>query len=533
MSARRLSVILVGLGTGLAVLAGALLLSLPYVLDLPRIQALLRSEASRLLDRPVRFERVSLGYWPLPAIRVRGLTVGNAPGFGTDPLLTVEEARVRVRLLPLLRGRLQFGEVTLTRPRVVVEQRRDGSWNLPAPAAPFVLVSRVRLRDGHVELRVPTETGPAASAHVVDRIDLTLEDLGWSQPIRFQLAARLPGGGLSLAVDGQLGPLAVAGSDLATLPARLSARFTAEESRPAADVPFSLTGKGQGEIRAEGPLGNLVGGGRLTFTQLTLGHRPPACAGRPARPLVLESVDLPVQIAGPTLTLQPFALRLAGGTARGGAILTWRGGVPGIRLADVRIQGVAAAPVLVDFLCQPYAVAGRLDASGEGAFSGTGAELLRSARGTWQVQVGPGRLVGPAVLTLLSGAVRVGTALYSVVNLDTPGSLFASPLEFDSLAAAGGVGGGQLRVRQLAMQSRQLRVTGSGTYGLVDTRLDFDLEVRTGRTAFGVKLAGTTREPSYQPAGRGLLRSLTDVLGTARPSPRNAPSPGGVQAGGR
>jgi hypothetical protein len=208
-------------------------------------------------------------------------------------------------------------------------------------------------------------------------------------------------------------------------------------------------------------------------------------------------------------------------------------GVPSIRLADVRIQGVAAAPVLVDFLCQPYAVTGRLDGSGEGAFSGTGAELLRSARGTWQVQVGPGRLVGPAVLTLLAGAVRVGSALYAVVNLDTPGSLFASPLEFESLAATGAVGGGQLRVRQLAMQSRQLRLTGSGTYGLVDTRLDFDLQVRTGRTAFGVKLTGTTREPSYHLAGPGLLRGLTDLLGTARPSAGNISPSGGVQPGGR
>jgi AsmA-like protein len=248
---------------------------------------------------------------------------------------------------------------------------------------------------------------------------------------------------------------------------------------------------------------------------------------------VLESVDLPVQIAGPTVTLQPFALRLAGGTVRGGAILTWRGGVPGIRLADVRVQGVAAAPVLVDFLCQPYAVAGRLDASGEGAFAGTGPDLLRSARGTWQVQVGPGRLVGPAVLSLLSGAVRVGTAVYSVVNLDTPASLFASPLEFDSLSAAGGVGGGQLRVRHLAMQGRQLRVTGRGTYGLVDTRLDFDLEVRTGRTAFGVKLGGTSGEPSYNATGRGLLRSLTDALGTPRPSAGKSATPGGVESGGR
>jgi hypothetical protein len=306
-------------------------------------------------------------------------------------------------------------------------------------------------------------------------------------------------------VEGQVGPLAAAGSDLAALPARLTARFTAEEARPDAPDGFGLSGRGEGELRAEGPLGSLTGGGRLGFARLVVTARPEACAGRPARPLVLEGVELPVQIAGPRLAIEPFALRLGGGTARGGAVLSLQGGVPAIRLTDVRLQGVAAEPILVDFLCQPYAVTGRLDAAGEGSFAGTGQDLLRSARGTWQVQVGPGRLVGPAIVTLLAGAVRVGTAV-------TSGPFPASP-DFDSLSAAGGVGGGQVQVRQLAVQNRRVQLTGSGTYGLLDTRLSFDFQVRAGKTSFGVKVTGTAREPAYQVAAGGLLKGLSEALG--------------------
>jgi hypothetical protein len=76
MRTRRLTLIFTGLGIGLVLLAGALLLSLPFLVDLPRIQALLRAEASRLLDRPVRFERVSIGLWR-SGDRVRGLSVAN------------------------------------------------------------------------------------------------------------------------------------------------------------------------------------------------------------------------------------------------------------------------------------------------------------------------------------------------------------------------------------------------------------------------------------------------------------------------
>ncbi len=519
-----------GLALGLAAL-----LVLPWVVDRAGVQALLRSEASRLLDRPVRFERVSLSYWPLPAIRVTRLVVANPEGFGPDPLLAVEEARVRVRLLPLLRGRLQFGEITFARPRVVVEQRRDGVWNLPAPAArkpspaaPFVLVSRVRLREGSVEVRVPGDAGRPVLAQLVDGIEVSLDDLGWNEPIKFQVEARLPGGGIRLALEGGVGPLAAAGADLGALPTRLLARFVATETPPRPEAPFGVSGVGEGTLRAEGPLGRLAGGGRLAFSRLTLTHRPAGCASPGPRRLVLEAVEIPVRIGGPTLTVQPFAARVAGGAVRGEAALTWRAGVPRVELSAVRVEGVAAESVLVDFLCQAYAVAGRLDAAGEFAFAGTGDDLLRSARGAWQVRVGPGRIVGPAALTLISALARVGTALYSVVNLDVPVSLFASPLEFNALAAHGAVGGERLRIDDLQLTSRRIRVTGQGTYGLTDTRLDFTMNVETGRTAYGVKIGGTARDPSYAPVPRGLFKGVIDLLGPlgfGRRAPAPAPPP--------
>jgi uncharacterized protein involved in outer membrane biogenesis len=516
---RRLLLTLVVAG-GLAVgIVGAGLLGLPFLLDLPRVQDLLRSEASRLLARPVRFERVTLSYWPLPAISVRRLTVANPPGFGPDPLLAVDEARVRVRLLPLLVGRLQFGEVILDRPRVVVEQRPDGSWNLPAPAdarptpaAPLVLVSRVRLRDGHVRLQVLEEPGRPVATHLVDRIDVTLDDLGWSAPIRFDVRARLPGGGLTVAIEGTAGPLARAGGDLAAVPARLDVRLTAEESRPPAGAAFALSGTGEGRLRIEGPLGSLKGTGRVSFARLAVAHHPPNCPPGPLRTLVLEGVELPVAIDGPHLAIRPFALRLAGGAVRGDAVLTWRAGTPGVQLSAVRVQGVNAEPLLVDHLCQPYGVSGRLDATGEVAFAGLGDELLRSARGTWAVRVGTGRLVGPGVLGLIAGAVRVGTALYAVATLEAPRSLFASPTDFQSLSAAGSVAGGQLRVREMLMDARDLRVSGDGTYGLTDTRLDFNMRVLAGRHSFAVRVGGTAREPTYGGGGARGLRDVADSL---------------------
>jgi hypothetical protein len=315
-------------------------------------------------------------------------------------------------------------------------------------------------------------------------------------------------------VDGQVGPLAAAGADLAALPARLVARFTSEEGQPSpATTALAIAGKGDGEIRVEGRLGELVGGGRLRFARLTLTHRPAGCPGAGPRSLLLEGMELPVEIRGPDLAVRPFALRLGGGTMEGEAALSFRAATPAVQLTGVRAQGVATEPVLVEFLCQPYAVTGKIDAQGDFGFAGVGDALLRSAQGQWQLKVGPGRLVGPAALKVLSGVVQVGTAVYSLVTLDAPRALAGSPLAFDSLAARGTVGGSQLRVADLAMLSRDLRVGGGGTYGLLDTRLDFMLNVQAGRTGFAVKVGGTAQAPTYVPeAPRGMLKGLSDLL---------------------
>lgn len=513
---RRLRV-LAAVAAVLVATAGALLLALPILVDVPAVQALLRTELSRLLDRPVRFDRVTLSLTPRPAVRVLRLVIANPPGFGPEPLLAVEEARIRVRLLPLLRGRLQFGEVTLTAPRVVVEQRRDGAWNLapaaarPAPAAPFVLVSRVSLHDGRLEIRIPGDAGQPLAAHLVDRIDLALEDLGWATPVGVRVHARVLGG-VALEVEGQIGPLAHAAGDLGALPARLAVRFRAEEIRAPATSPLALSGAGEGVLRLEGRLGHLAGDGRLALSRATIVHRPAACTPPGPRALTVEAVELPVRVAGPVLTVEPFAFRLGGGTVRGAATLTYRAGTPGVRLTGIELRGLAAEALLVDFLCQPYAVTGRLDATGEVAFEGTGPELRRSARGQWEARVGPGRLVGPAALTLVAGAVRLGTALYSVLNVDLPTSLFASPLEFDALRAAGRLADAELRVRDVVMTSRRFRVAGHGTYGFEDERLDFTLDVEAGRTAYGIRVGGTAGAPTYVPVPRTVLRGITDAL---------------------
>src|SRR6266478_2963703 len=110
----------------LLVLALAAAVAVPYVVDAPRVQSLIARSAAQALGRPVRLGALSVRVLPLPAVRLKNLEVAEDPRFGTKPFLTIETGSFRLRLLPLLRGRVEFGELVLERPQVALIQGPAG-----------------------------------------------------------------------------------------------------------------------------------------------------------------------------------------------------------------------------------------------------------------------------------------------------------------------------------------------------------------------------------------------------------------------
>ena len=64
------------------------------------------------------------------------LEVAEDPQFGTAPFLTLETGRVYLRLRPLLTGRVEFGDITLERPRIALIQNAEGRLNVASLAPP-------------------------------------------------------------------------------------------------------------------------------------------------------------------------------------------------------------------------------------------------------------------------------------------------------------------------------------------------------------------------------------------------------------
>lgn len=73
---------------------------------------------------------LKLSVFPWIALETGAATLSDAPGFGDEPFVSIESARVSVRLWPLLRGHLEVGKVTLkgARIRVITDASGRENW---------------------------------------------------------------------------------------------------------------------------------------------------------------------------------------------------------------------------------------------------------------------------------------------------------------------------------------------------------------------------------------------------------------------
>src|SRR6185369_14765340 len=207
---------LLGVVAALVVLVAAAAAALPYLVDTPRIQAYIAASATQTLGRPVKFSAVTL------------------------------------RLLPLLTGRVELGDIVLRRPAVTIIQASDGRLNIsslgatteprPAPprpgrstggpaAASTVAVARV-LVDGGTVTYVARAKGEGVSQYRLSDANVTLT--GGGTQITFKGDTRLqPGdvrltlsdgvvaltGGKSLTEASMRGKVAIDGKDVGPLAA--------------------------------------------------------------------------------------------------------------------------------------------------------------------------------------------------------------------------------------------------------------------------------------------------------------------------
>jgi uncharacterized protein involved in outer membrane biogenesis len=104
---------------------------------------LLRPGASRLksriassirsgVGRPVEIGSVQFRLLPRPGFDLENLVVYEDPAFGAEPMLRASEVTADLRLISLLRGRLEIARLDLTEPSLNLVHAEGGRWNLEA-----------------------------------------------------------------------------------------------------------------------------------------------------------------------------------------------------------------------------------------------------------------------------------------------------------------------------------------------------------------------------------------------------------------
>jgi hypothetical protein len=376
---------------GLLALALLGLAAVPWLLDTPRIQAYIAHAAGQVLGRPVHFAAVSVSAFPLPAVRIRGLSVAEDPRFGTGAFITVADGRVGIKLRPLLVGRVELGDVALDGVRLSLVEA-GGQWNATlggargagrrqtpgavgggGVAGAGAVFARVRVANGAV--------GPAATA-----APPASGSRAWA-PDRPAAAATRS--------CSRAAPRAAGAVHLGSPTARSRAAEPAARRRPvratcveAPDVrPLAaavldsaeLSGALDGTLALRGTLGRLSGDGELRAARVVLSQARPRCGAPLRRELTLEQVRLPVAFAPPGVELARAEARSGGGTVslRLGLRLS---PAPLATATDIAISALPLKPILADYACQP-------------SRSGPGRPARRSRPRSWRT-LAPGRFRG-------------------------------------------------------------------------------------------------------------------------------------------
>ena len=141
---------------------------------------------SAAVGRPVDIASVHLRLLPRPGFDLQNLVVYDDPAFGAEPMLRASDVTADLRLISLLRGRLEIARLDLTEPSLNLVHGTNGRWNLEAllertahtPLAPTAKAkSEPRPAFPYIEgssARINFKSGPEKKPYALTNADFSL-----------------------------------------------------------------------------------------------------------------------------------------------------------------------------------------------------------------------------------------------------------------------------------------------------------------------------------------------------------------------
>jgi AsmA protein len=203
---------IVWVGSAVVGLLIAAILIVPHFVDLALFKRTYLPLVEETLNRRVDVGEVRLSLFPTPSIRMSKLRVSDSAAFADNTFFSAQQVQLRVKFLPLLKGRFEVTELILDKPvfnllkdpdgtfnyadikkapatrRREAKKRSEGTKPADAVAAPLLIPSSMRIRDGQLNLTTKGQTPVTLRG-----IDLTLKEFSSETPFPFQASFSYPG----------------------------------------------------------------------------------------------------------------------------------------------------------------------------------------------------------------------------------------------------------------------------------------------------------------------------------------------------
>ena len=467
-----------------------------------RIAAAVKNSTGRelVLSGPIK-----LSVFPWIALEIGPASIGNPPGFGTEPFASVRHVAFRVRLLPLLRKELQIGRIQIEGLDLRLRKNAAGGANwqdlggkgaAPQPSPGPSSGSQALPDLGGVEIKDSRLSyQDLVAGHV--NVELGHVTSGTPAPLRFKLDLKTSAGAQPVELSGRLN-LTYAGNSLA-----------------AKDVDIQLD---DSRLRGNVAISNLqtsATGFDLAIDHIDLDrYRSPAeknakSAAKPPEKAAEPSTDAlkslrmngtlrigSAKVAGVNLTqvlvtvaakdgvtrIAPVKAKLYGGDYSGDITLDGRGPIPDLKL-DQSMTGIDMAHLLEDF-AKSQRVSGRGSVTTHlTAHSLGGNALMRSLNGHIAANVDNGAIEGVDLWFEINRAVAL------IQKQPVPAGQSSGRTKFDVFKASADLTNGVASTKDLYIASRNLQVTGEGTTNLITDAIAYRLKATILKEAPGAPAA--------------------------------------------
>ncbi|MDB6041648.1 MAG: hypothetical protein JWM63_199 [Gammaproteobacteria bacterium] len=502
--------------------------------------------------------RIDLKFFPWLALAVTDVKLGNPRGFGPEPFLTVQRASVGVKLLPILRKRLEVSRVAVEGLTITLVSRgpTNNNWkdlvdakaqerpadDRPAGSAVQATIAGVDVRNATLIYRDDFQKSVTALAKLQAQIgslggtgpvpvavefDYSSSDAGKAAASHVAVVAdvEMPAGSRqvrlskldvavvdihvrgSAAVD-DLDKMAVSfdlASDAIDLDRLMAstdsgAAATARPSQAPATAPLAKKPPIQLPVEA---LRKLDAHGTLRMRSVTVER------------MLFTGVTLPLAAEGGRVHLGPVQAGLFGGRYDGDILLDVRAAEAQVSLKD-HIKDVDNG-ALLNALAGSRRIVGRADANlAVTGVGNTDAALFHSLNGKLDVTVRNGALDGIDLWYELSRA-------QALLKRETvPVRTGSERTPFNALRATGTIDNGVMHNDDLRLETDYLKVRGRGTLDLDTQAIDYHVIVEVDKlppTGAGagladlkaaeipVSLTGSLKSPQVRPDLQALAES--------------------------